>query len=51
MIKVTIIGRGACRFIVKNLKKITFWKGLANRSNPKTFQVCCVTYKDYKERK
>jgi len=47
-IKVTIIGRGKCSFLVKNPKKIKFWKALAHRSNPNTYIHSCVTYKEIK---
>ena len=46
MIKVTILGRGSCSFLVKDFKKIKWWKALAHRSNPKSYRSSCVTYKE-----
>jgi len=51
MIRVTILGRGACSFLVKNQKKIEWWKALCNRSNPKTYRSSCPTYKEVKAKK
>ena len=46
MIKVIILGRGGCSFLVKNSKKIRFWKALADRSNPRGYIHSCPTYRE-----